>query len=683
MSLRMSSSVNTSSSGSLARAESIGWCLKDTHRRAELWGGQCHSHDYKNNHTPLKFVCSSGHNFCLTRGSLTQGRWCPHCNTFESYCERLCRGVLELLTGLQWPKRRPEWLRSPRGGRMELDGYCEPLGAAFEFHGEQHDRYVPHMHKGEKTLARRQADDRWKRGRCAEHDVLLLEFDWRTRPRDLPELIASSLRRLLGDGVRLPDDFSLDSFDLGIGAGPLADLHSIAADRFGSLLSQTYLGASVPLLWQCIGGHTWAAAPGSIRSGSWCPYCYGHRLWAPNMTESDARLAAAQAHARERNGICLGDSYLNNRADLKWQCVAGHVWEAPWTEVQSGNWCRICGWERAASRLRGSLEACQSAATGLGGKCLASTYTNNSTSLQFECALGHAFEARPGSVQQHHWCPYCSGHKLWRPGLTEGEARLEECREIAATRGGKCLSGKYEGAHGRLEWECAEGHRWTAKPNSLKNGTWCKTCGVEAAAAAKRGSVLACQSIAAARHGLFLSTTYDGAHTRHQWRCKKGHEWLATPASVKSRTWCGICAREENGDRCRGTLQGCQVAAGKHGGECLSSEYLGAKVKLQWRCKKGHEWWAEPSSVMADHWCRPCAIEATSASRRGTVAGCQKLAAVKKGRFLSETYLGAHVRHQWCCERGHKWLATPASVKSRHWCKRCAMRALAERRRRG
>jgi hypothetical protein len=53
---------------------------------------------------------------------------------------------------------------------------------------------------------------------------------------------------------------------------------------------------------------------------------------------------------------------------------------------------------------------------------------------------------------------------------------IEEMRSIAEERGGKCLSDVYVSANKKLLWECAEGHKWEAVPNSIKIGTWCPHC---------------------------------------------------------------------------------------------------------------------------------------------------------------------------------------------------------------
>jgi hypothetical protein len=50
-------------------------------------------------------------------------------------------------------------------------------------------------------------------------------------------------------------------------------------------------------------------------------------------------------------------------------------------------------------------------------------------------------------------------------------------REIAAKRGGRCLSEQYLGNHRHLTWQCDQGHVWQATPAHIKSGgQWCRKC---------------------------------------------------------------------------------------------------------------------------------------------------------------------------------------------------------------
>ena len=116
---------------------------------------------------------------------------------------------------------------------------------------------------------------------------------------------------------------------------------------------------------------------------------------------------------------------------------------------------------------------------------------------------------------------------------------IEEMESIAKRRGGKCLSDTYVNAHRKLLWECAAGHQWEARPNSIKIGTWCKACARELT----KGTIEEMQRIAKKNSGKCLSDTYVNNQTKLLWECAEGHQWEAIPNSIKSGTWCTHCAR--------------------------------------------------------------------------------------------------------------------------------------------
>lgn len=62
---------------------------------------------------------------------------------------------------------------------------------------------------------------------------------------------------------------------------------------------------------------------------------------------------------------------------------------------------------------------------------------------------------------------------------SDGDLTIEDMREAAAFRGGKCVSLEMEDGdlHTPLEWECAYGHRFKSTPVTvLKGGHWCPDC---------------------------------------------------------------------------------------------------------------------------------------------------------------------------------------------------------------
>src|SRR5262249_275149 len=121
------------------------------------------------------------------------------------------------------------------------------------------------------------------------------------------------------------------------------------------------------------------------------------------------------------------------------------------------------------------------------------------------------------------------------------------------------------------------------------------------------------QTLARQRGGLCLSTEYAKSYTKLEWKCIRGHNWMATPAAVKHRgSWCPVCARGAPLG-----LENMQALARKRGGFCLSIDYVNSYTKLEWQCSQGHTWKATPSSVKyRGHWCPFCAMSRSDGRAR-------------------------------------------------------------------
>jgi predicted RecB family nuclease len=61
-------------------------------------------------------------------------------------------------------------------------------------------------------------------------------------------------------------------------------------------------------------------------------------------------------------------------------------------------------------------------------------------------------------------------------GGTGRKLTIEDMKNLAKKRGGKCLSVKYINSTTKLKWQCKEGHEWEVAPTNIKSGTWCPWC---------------------------------------------------------------------------------------------------------------------------------------------------------------------------------------------------------------
>ena len=96
-------------------------------------GGDCLSIEYINSKTKMLFTCSFGHTWETSYNHIRSGKWCPVCSSMRNVNECYFRDCLENLFRAKFEKNRPEWLISRFGTKLELDGYNEALGVAFEY----------------------------------------------------------------------------------------------------------------------------------------------------------------------------------------------------------------------------------------------------------------------------------------------------------------------------------------------------------------------------------------------------------------------------------------------------------------------------------------------------------------------------------------------------------------------
>jgi len=171
---------------------------------AESKGGSCLSVDYDPRKKQL-YKCSNNHEFEKYWTHIDRGQWCPICS--EGTSENIVRLHMETLFGEKFPKMKPNWLVTSQGERLELDGYCEKLGIAFEHHGTQHYEYCEFFHSSIDKFESQLRRDREKIDLCNKNNVKLIvvrELGIFTPQCDLKDFLKKQLIEL---NIDLPNDF--------------------------------------------------------------------------------------------------------------------------------------------------------------------------------------------------------------------------------------------------------------------------------------------------------------------------------------------------------------------------------------------------------------------------------------------------------------------------------------------
>ncbi|MDD3962794.1 MAG: hypothetical protein PHT77_13150 [Bacteroidales bacterium] len=120
------------------------------------------------------------------------------------------------------------------------------------------------------------------------------------------------------------------------------------------------------------------------------------------------------------------------------------------------------------------------------------------------------------------------------------------------------------------------------------------------------------------------------------------------------------------------TIKTIQEISEKHNGECLSTYYKNARTRLDFVCKEGHKWTTNYAVISKGHWCPVCSIKIVADKRRIKIEDMRTMARKRFGFCLSDCCVSANTKLLWRCSSGHKWRATPQSIKEGRWCPNCA-----------
>ena len=486
-----------------------------------------------------------------------------------------------------------------------------------------------------------------------------------------------------------------------------------AAQKGGACLSARYVNSRAPLRWRCSEGHTWTATPSNIikTKGTWCPDCAGV---APRTLKQMIHIA------KERGGVCLSTEYRRLHAKLKWRCKNGHEFAmSPGHVIHRNQWCPRCSRLVSERICRAMFEALFRRQFPKAKPDWLTTVKGNQAELDGCCAelrlaferhgeqhyrrVGHFHRTTEAFRQRQeddaHKLKLCAAHGLHvfvipytvSYGKLEAFVRSEAAKSgvpvrrkspvkwknldgiydpghlgrmqgIARKHGGTCLSTAYVNNSTKLLWRCAERHEWKATPAHVAMGGWCPHC----CGRNNPRTLEQMKTLAAERHGQCLSKIYRRNEFKLKWRCAEGHIWCAAPSGIIGGRWCPDCG----GSKPK-TIREMRRVATERGGKCLSSSYRNSVTKLQWRCKEGHVWLAQPGSVIAGSWCRKCKDAHSGDSQRLTLEDMHLTAAERGGRCLSTEYRNNGTKLHWQCSDGHEWTATPGHVRNGRWCPEC------------
>lgn len=230
----------------------------------------------------------------------------------------------------------------------------------------------------------------------------------------------------------------------------------IAEEKGGKMLSLEYINCMTKYLWECEHGHVWKTSANNIQRHYWCQECSGNKK---------KTIQYCKEVAEDRGGLCLSDTYVNNRGLLTWQCSEGHTWETSLFNVLNNHWCHECG-----GSLQKTIEDCYNLAKDRGFEFLSTEYIKNSTKYLWRCEHGHEWESQYQHIRNGSGCPFCS---------KKARHTIEDCIRLAEEKNGELMSTEYINNKTDMEWKCCLGHVFISTFQRVNRGEWCPDCSPE------------------------------------------------------------------------------------------------------------------------------------------------------------------------------------------------------------
>ena len=438
----------------------------------------------------------------------------------------------------------------------------------------------------------------------------------------------------------------------------------IAKENGGKCLTNQIDKIDLKLHLICAENHEWWTKPNNLIRGFWCKKCAQKRI----ASKSKKSINDCIELAKLNKGFCVSSTYTNANSKLKWKCEKGHIWETSYANVKNGTWCNVCSFQRAAEKLKLSLNDCITSAKEKNGFCLSELYNNTQTKMMWQCNKGHIWKSTYGNIRSGSWCKKCSQKES---GLKR-RISIDFYKNYALSKKGECLSNIYENQNSKLEFKCSKGHTWKTTAGSIRSReTWCPICAGTFKVTTKKQieeKLNVVREIALLKGGICLSKTYTNSKTKLKFQCSKGHQWETIPLLVKNGSWCKICAVEKVSNEQRDEIQDFINIIKSKDGKCLSTEYNNAQQsRIHVECKFGHRWYARPQGLKKGAWCRKCYGTAKS-----TLEEIKELAKVRGGKCLSDYYINDMSNMIWLCSENHTWSATPNNIKRGKWCPTCS-----------
>lgn len=326
-------------------------------------------------------------------------------------------------------------------------------------------------------------------------------------------------------------------------------------------------GSQRRVWWKCKNGHEWYVSVGSrtFRNRQ-CPYCSHQRVYREISLGFLKPELAKQWHPIKNGKLTPFDIPSGSSKKVWWQCL---ICKNEWRSSINGRFhhksCPFCDGKRVNntnSLLIKNPDLIKEWVFEKNDISPDKVTDNSGRKMWWKCKNGHEWQASIRARNHGSACPYCCSRYVCKDNcLSTMSPRL--AKEWHPTKNGELTPIEVtSGSKTRVWWRCKNGHEWEATVNNRfnqrQNCPYC--CGLKT-----------CQDncLAVINPDLCKEWNYkkNDPITPHNisphnskkvwWKCKNGHEFLATVGSRSYGSGCPKCfgAVLKDGTHCLSLLE--------------------------------------------------------------------------------------------------------------------------------
>jgi hypothetical protein len=369
---------------------------------------------------------------------------------------------------------------------------------------------------------------------------------------------------------------------------PLSVTHpELAQEAHGWDPSSLIAGSHKKVDWKCPIGHVFTAAvQDRSRRGDNCSICAGKKvLQGFNDLEFLFPEIAGQAHGWDPATVTA-----HSGKKKEWYCPKGHTWVAAIADRtgKGKTGCSVCAGKTIAIGFNDLKSSFPQIALEANGWNPEQFTVSSGKNMPWKCLNDHEWYSKiVDRTRRGDGCAICSGRKV----LAGFNDLATTHPEIAKQAYGWDPTTVTYGSGAEKNWECSNGHNWTAAVSSRTNmNSGCPFCSGNAVLVGFNDLQTTHPEIARQIVSTDATKVSAGSKKNSQWKCELNHEYDMIIRNRVKASGCPIC----NGSRVLVGFNDLETLypdiAKMADGWDPKTVTIGSNKNVQWKCQDGHAW---------------------------------------------------------------------------------------------